>query len=483
MNHRLFLAATVSATLLASCSGDAQQITGSFTSAYRGAPVEPALDYPVHDLSGGKNSVALEEIVALMQQSLSQYEVVGGFRVERAAGDETEIQDIGLAFDGNVPDGIEALPVDLFTTEDFYQDRQYWTDPRYFRCNSSMALQLQRAAIPISVPAFEDDPTLAAWGYCDRDYPREGIVSPYGFDSAAAHYQALLDETNERGGPTEHTYATLPAEWNGQYAPVNSQVAFSSWYGMLLNQIPTILSLLTEDYQTRFVQQAYHEGVTAAPQWPASYCWPEGFMRRYHVAATLEHAFLVTPQLVQVRTALADNFVTDIYVGREFDTSGPVPRLGADVPRWYGETIGFWDGDALITWTSNVQGWMSHSAFEFSNQLQTIEIYTPNHDAAGNFTGMNHETILYDDEALVEPVRIVRDFIKLGDFSEIEPIAYTECIQAIFPTEGYPATINPGTVIEFEVPDMYARPWDHIWREYFEQGMHPPEDEDVFSFE
>ena len=66
---------------------------------------------------------------------------------------------------------------------------------------------------------------------------------------------------------------------------------------------------------------------------------------------------------------------------------GAVPRLGADVPRWYGETIGFWDGDALITWTSNIQGWMVHGAFEFSSKMQTIEIYTPNRDANGKFSG------------------------------------------------------------------------------------------------
>ena len=90
--------------------------------------------------------------------------------------------------------------------------------------------------------------------------------------------------------------------------------------------------------------------------------------------------------------AAAQNFVTQIYVGRQFDKSGAVPRLGADVARWYGETIGFWDGDALITWTSNIQGWMSHSMFEFSNKMQTIEIYTPNRDAKGNFVGLRHES-------------------------------------------------------------------------------------------
>src|SRR5690606_19752904 len=53
----------------------------------------------------------------------------------------------------------------------------------------------------------------------------------------------------------------------------------------------------------------------------------------------------------------------------------------------YGETIGFWDGDTLITWTSNIQGWTTHAAFEHSNSMQTIEIYTPNRDGNGRFLG------------------------------------------------------------------------------------------------
>jgi hypothetical protein len=56
-----------------------------------------------------------------------------------------------------------------------------------------------------------------------------------------------------------------------------------------------------------------------------------------------------------------------------------------EVPRWYGETIGFRDHDTLITWTSSIQAWTVHGAFEFSNRMQTIEIYTPNRDANGPF--------------------------------------------------------------------------------------------------
>jgi hypothetical protein len=108
-------------------------------------------------------------------------------------------------------------------------------------------------------------------------------------------------------------------------------------------------------------------------------------MRRWHEAATWEWNFLVTPNEVQILAGVARNFITQINIGREFNTSGAVPRLGPDVPRWYGETIGFWDKDVLITWTSNIQGWFAHGAFEYSNKMQAIEIYSSRPDASGKF--------------------------------------------------------------------------------------------------
>jgi hypothetical protein len=181
---------------------------------------------------------------------------------------------------------------------------------------------------------------------------------------------------------------------------------------------------------------------------------------------------------------VARNFITDIHIGREFNMEGVVPRLGADVPRWYGESIGFWDGDALITWTSNIQGWKNHAAPEHSNMMQTIEIYTPNHDENGNFTGLNHETIFYDPEVWVEPVRIVRNLQKQNDFDDPQapPYVFIECIQSIFPIDGRATPVSHGQVIEYEIPDMYGRPWAHYWEEYFEQDMDRPEEEDIFSF-
>jgi hypothetical protein len=243
-----------------------------------------------------------------------------------------------------------------------------------------------------------------------------------------------------------------------------------------------VLSLLTEEYRTRAVQQHYHQGHTNVPLWPATFCWPEGFMRRWHWPSTREHVIMVTPSIVQITASFADNFVTDIHIGREFNMEGAVPRLGADVPRWYGETIGFWDGDALITWTSNIQGWITHGAFEFSNQLQSIEIYTPTRDADGRFEGLLHEAVFYDPEAFVEPLRIVRTLRKLSGFEQGDPNPYVRCIPTIFPIDGVSRPVAPGTVIEYQVPDMYGRPWAQIWERYHEQGMERPIDDDLFDF-
>jgi hypothetical protein len=383
--------------------------------------------------------------------------------------------------DASAPDGIVPLERDLFTSDDFYADRELWSDPRYFRCLDSFSIEQIWGANRQGV--IDDDPSTAPWGDCDVDYPRESIVSPYPFSTAEAHYNALLEETRNRGGPTEHTYATVPGEWTGVYQHPGRTPGNQSWYNMTQNQVPTILSLLTDEYQTYFVQEAYHHGNTNAAQWQSQYCWPEGFMRRWHQAALWEHYIMVTPDVVQILGGVARNFITNIHIGREFNMDGVVPRLGEDVPRWYGETIGLWDGDTLITWTSNIQGFKVHAAFEYSNKMQTIEIYTPNRADNGDFVGLNHEAIFYDEDALAEPVRIVRNFVKQGSFADQTPYVFIECVQTIFPIDGIATPVSPGNVIEYEVPDMYNRPWGQIWEKYFEQDMEGTPEEDIFSFD
>jgi hypothetical protein len=118
--------------------------------------------------------------------------------------------------------------------------------------------------------------------------------------------------------------------------------------------------------------------------------------------------------------------------------------LGVEGPRWYGDTIGFWDGDALITWTSKIQGLEGARQPEFSGKLQTIEIYTPHRDSAGKFIGLNHEGIFYDPEALVEPIRMTRMLERISGFEKARRTTFIECVQTIFPINGRATPVVAG---------------------------------------
>jgi hypothetical protein len=231
------------------------------------------------------------------------------------------------------------------------------------------------------------------------------------------------------------------------------------------------------------VQQFYHQAHDHAAQWSLMYCRPEGFMRWWSGPGgpgALD--IMVTPARVQFLGG-SGNAIRNVHLGREFDLSGAVPRLGADVPRWMGETIGFWDGDALITWTSNIQGWFTHASWEYSSKLQTIEIWTPRKARDGKLIGLEQETIFYDAEALVEPVRSIRFLPRLGDFNAVAPNTLSWCHQTTYPVKGRGTTVAPGTVIEYKVEDLYGRPWAAIWEQYFERGMQRPKEEEIFNFD
>ena len=102
---------------------------------------------------------------------------------------------------------------------------------------------------------------------------------------------------------------------------------------------------------------------------------------------------------------------------------------------------------------------------------------------AGKFIGLKHEGIFYDPEALVEPVRMIRNLERISGFEEGEPFTFIECVPTIYPINGPRDAGVAGAVIQYKVPDMFGRPWAKIWEEYHEQGMTRPKNEDIFKFD
>jgi hypothetical protein len=407
--------------------------------------------------------------------------------------------DRATAKGGAAPPGIEPLEHDLFTSTDFYRDRALWKDPRYFRCNSTLALDSQWGDYSTGPRYIDSDPATGAWGHCDVDYARENIVSPYAFRTARAHYETLLTEARAHGGPTRYSRDQIPPDWEGRYT-LDTSILFGlqqagrtpvvppeyheppQWIVGFHNQVPTILSLLTPEYQQRLVQQLYHQAHDHAAQWSLMFCRPEGFMRWWSGPGgpgSLD--VTISPTRVQFLGG-SGNAVRNVHIGREFDLSGAVPRLGPDVPRWMGETVGFWDRDALITWTSNIQGWFTHSSWEYSSKLQTVEIWTARKSSDGKLIGLEQETVFYDEEGLVDPIRSVRFFPRLGDFNEVAPNFLASCNPNVYLVNGRGRPVPPGTVIPYKVEDPIGRPWAAVWEEYFEQGMERPKGDDLFDY-
>lgn len=357
----------------------------------------------------------------------------------------------------------EAQPApsgDMFKSKNFYADQANWSNPAYFRCNTPA--QLDQMTNPKGGPGMR---ATGAAGNCAVDTPRTTIASPYPYKTAQEHYDALMAQAKAHGGPTVPAKGRTPA-WDGYYTRDGRASPGSDWLSGIGVQVPTVLAVLTPEYQARMVQALYHEAVDHVPVNPDALCYPEGLMRWWmRGAAGTEFQVLMAPWKVQFLSAGRDNFLRQVLIGQKHVDK---------VPQWYGEAIGFWDGETLVSYTANVQPWtMSHGMFEFSSKLQVIETFKPVM-AGGKLVGIDHESIFYDDDAFTTPLRAVDRFTRtatpMGTAKRFEQF---ECLTNFRTLDGKLTEIPPSS--EFYI-DYLNRPWAQNWERFFEKGWVRPKD-------
>jgi hypothetical protein len=172
---------------------------------------------------------------------------------------------------------------------------------------------------------------------------------------------------------------------------------------------------------------------------------------------------LLTPHQVMLTAGVADNFARKILIGQEHVEQ---------VPQWYGESVGFWDGDTLVVWTANVQGWtLSHSMFEYSNSLEIIEVFRPSDTGKGLVV----EATFYDPEAFARPLHTVTPWSFAAGIDDPDRrYTFVECrVQStiVNGSDGRPTQL---TFTDEGYIDYFGRPWAQNWEEHFEQGWERP---------
>jgi hypothetical protein len=179
------------------------------------------------------------------------------------------------------------------------------------------------------------------------------LRSPYPYESAEAHWNTWLADAN---GGTTHTRTTLPdwsGDWRGGERGISGGALVRDYY-----------EAVSEDYKQYYLESLQSE-LEGRAWWPADTCLPNGYGRdgwrvRYIMMDPEKVIFIKDMPVTTNRYVFTDarGFLPDAYA----------------FPQWEGESQGFWDGEELIVWTTNIKGWYGgHGQPEYSDALQIIE--------------------------------------------------------------------------------------------------------------
>jgi hypothetical protein len=223
--------------------------------------------------------------------------------------------------------------------------------------------------------------------------PLETMPPPMEFETSADHYAYLLEQAN---GGTSHTFETLP-RWDGlwQTAGNTSMDAFVDaprFEGQVREGV------LTPEYEVAYKERWRQQIELGQVQYDRlTHCEPPGYPR--FLLEPYTHEFINLPlQSYQINDF--DSSIRRVYIGQEHKNV-----IGTHT--WYGDIIGFWDGDKLVTHTVDLLPVdFTRWAPMTSNQFESVEVWELKTYPDG-IERLEVQVTFYDSYAFLKPVNAV----------------------------------------------------------------------------
>jgi hypothetical protein len=237
---------------------------------------------------------------------------------------------------------------------------------------------------------------------------------PMEFESSAEHYAYLLEQA---GGGTGHTFDTLP-RWDGLWVTAGNTMmnAFVDGPGFT-GQVRE--GVLTPPYEAAYKERWRQQTELGEVQYDRlTHCEPPGYPR--FLLEPYTHEFVNLPrQSYQINDF--DSSIRRIHIGGEH-----VNLYGTH--SWYGDIVGFWDGDRLVTHTVDLLPVdFTRWAPMTSNQFESVEIWELRQYPDGT-ERLEVQVAFYDSFAFVKPVYAVYAYRRATELMEAgHRVQHWEC--------------------------------------------------------
>ena len=223
---------------------------------------------------------------------------------------------------------------------------------------------------------------------------------------SASDLYATLKKT-AGGGKVNPPYAQLP-DWSGLWTTAGGGAFFGAAPGGAMPKVTAqAVAMLKQGADLEAKGISYDENL--------SECGPPGYPRWLVIPFMRE--FIVRPEQTWLSSETVNN-VRRIYTdGRD--------HLAEDdrFPTYYGDSIGFWDGNKLVVHTNSLMARsMGRNQPVQSEKMETVEIWTP-----VDAKTISTDVWIYDPALYTEPWYVNRRYTRVDNADKVLRMNYWHC--------------------------------------------------------